>query len=262
MTMGPFINAFESGYILLLDNINLANANCLKFIGDAIDSKKISVEMPGMPLKEIPMHREFRLIATQNPNKELFEQKRQDLDHDFLSRFQIVDFPSFDKDELIKIADGLEKSFNYDVSDKFIQDLIDFHMIWSSREDVKNDVQCFTIREIAATIHALSLGNNCYDTIMTIYGARYKKRKKNELEKLFLSYESLKDMRPSRFEYPDNFPKCFNNKNLEEALKAIQFSFDNKRHVILTGSEGNGITQVARWVAKHYNNEDIKYYKN
>ncbi len=60
-------------------------------------------------------------------------------------------------------------------------------------------------------------------------------------------------MKPSEFEYPYRFPKCFHNNNLEEALKAITFSFQNRRHVILTGSEGNGITQVARWVSQFYN---------
>lgn len=212
--------------------------------------------MPGMPLKEIPMHPDFRLIATQNPNKGLFAAKRQDLDPAFLSRFQIIDFPSFGKDELVEIAKGLAKSFDYNASDQFIQDFVDFHMTWSSRDDVKGDVQCFTIREIAAAVHALAEGNNCYDTIMTIYGARYKKRQKENLKNLFLSFESFKNMKPSEFEYPDNFPECFHNKNLEEALKAIKFSFDNKRHVILTGSEGNGITQIARWVAQHYNNNN------
>ncbi|KAK8841095.1 hypothetical protein M9Y10_027936 [Tritrichomonas musculus] len=182
MAIGPFRYAYENGCILLLNNINLASNECLKFIGDALDSKKISVEMPGMPLMEIPMHSDFRLIATQNPNKGLFAAKRQDLDPAFLSRFQIIDFPSFGKDELVEIAKGLTKSFHYNASDQFIQDLVDFHMTWSSRDDVKEDVQCFTIREIAAAVHALANGNNCYDTIMTVYGARYKKRQKENLK--------------------------------------------------------------------------------
>ncbi|KAK8854131.1 hypothetical protein M9Y10_016685 [Tritrichomonas musculus] len=256
MTEGPFRNAYENGYILLLDDINLASAECLKFISKALDSKKISVELPGMPLREIPMHPDFKLIATQNPNKGLFASKRQYLDPAFLSRFQIIDFPPFCKDELIEIAKGLAESLKYNASDQFIQDFVDFHMTWSSRDDVKGGVQCFTVREIAAAVHALSNGNNCYDTIMTIYGARYKKGQKNNLKELFLSYDSFKDMKPSEFEYPENFPECFHNKNLEEALKAIKFSFDNKRHVILTGSEGNGITQVARWVAEYFNNKN------
>lgn len=38
-----------------------------------------------------------------------------------------------------------------------------------------NDVQCFTIREIEGVIREMTQNKNIYDTIMTIYGARYQK---------------------------------------------------------------------------------------
>ena len=44
------------------------------------------------------------IIATQNPNNGLYEKKRQELGKDFLSRFQIIYFPSLTQSELEMIA--------------------------------------------------------------------------------------------------------------------------------------------------------------
>lgn len=183
---GPFITAFEEGHTLLLDEINLASPECLQFIEESLDSGIISVELPGMPLREIYMHENFRLIATQNPNKGLFAHKRQDLGTKFLSRFQVINFPAFTKNELIGIAQGLAKGFKCNCSSKLIEDLVEFHMKWSDR--VIDDVQCFTVREIAAAIRAIADKENIYETIMTIYGARYSENKRKELNQLLYSF--------------------------------------------------------------------------
>lgn len=69
MLPGPFVIAFKEGKTLLLDEINLASSKCLQFIEETLDSKDISIEIQGIPLYEIKMHPDFRLIATQNPTK-------------------------------------------------------------------------------------------------------------------------------------------------------------------------------------------------
>ena len=253
MLPGPFITAFEFGKTLLLDEINLGSTECLQFIESILDSGVISVELPGVPLREIKMHPEFRLIATQNPNKDLFIHKRQDLSTKFKSRFQVINFPEF-KDELFDIAVGLAKKYNYQDEEweQIIKDLVSFHMKWSSLEEVKKDIQCITVREIAACVKAFSEHQNIYDTIMTIYGARYQKDMKNKLEDEFRKFSSFRNCRPGVFSYPKDFPKCFQNESLSDALKSILFSFKNHRHVILTGSEGSGLTQIARWISHWY----------
>ncbi len=43
--------------------------------------------------------------------------------------------------------------------------------------------------------------------------------------------------------------KYFYNDNLREAVNSILFSLKNNRHVIITGEEGTGTTQVARLCA-------------
>ena len=79
---------------------------------------------------------------------------------------------------------------------------------------------------------------NLFDTIMTIYGARYQKVLKQKLIDLLRTYDSFKNIQSDDFKIPNNFPKCFQNKLLLEAVKSIKFSLDNDRHVIVSGNEG------------------------
>lgn len=144
---------------------------------------KISIEIPGFPLTIIRKHPDFALIATQNPNKGLFANKRQNLGKKFMSKFQVITFPEFTEDELNRIAIGLANNFKFKGDKKILEDLVKFHKKWASSEDIKDDVQCFTVREIAASVKAFSEGTNIYDTVMTIYGARYQKSLKEKLEK-------------------------------------------------------------------------------
>jgi hypothetical protein len=65
---GPFIKAFTKGYCLLLDEINLASSSILQCIEEALDTKILSIEVPGLPLKQFHMHKNFCIVATQNPN--------------------------------------------------------------------------------------------------------------------------------------------------------------------------------------------------
>ena len=180
---GPYKIAAEKGYVLLLDEINLASEHVLQSIEASIDSKVISVEIPGMPLKEIAINENFCLVATQNPNKGLFANKRQNLSQKFLNKFQPIYFPAFSKEELLENAQKLSKNFGYKGKEKLIEDLIDFHYEWSKKPELKDDVQCLTIREIAATIDAISKGENPYDSVLTIYGPRYGKEMKKVLIK-------------------------------------------------------------------------------
>ena len=256
---GHFLKAFKYGHPLLLDEINLASQAVLQCIEEALDSEVISIEIPGFPLTIIRKHPDFALIATQNPNKGLFANKRQNLGKKFMSKFQVITFPEFTEDELNKIAIGLANNFKFKGDKKILEDLVKFHKKWASSEDIKDDVQCFTVREIAASVKAFSEGTNIYDTVMTIYGARYQKSLKEKLEKLLKSYPSFAAIPPDELTIPSNFPDCFRNKSLLEAIKSIKFSLDNNRHVIISGNEGSGKTQLALWFAEWYSKEkDIK----
>ena len=194
---GHFLKAFKYGHPLLLDEINLASQAVLQCIEEALDSEMISIEIPGFPLTNIKKDPDFALIATQNPNKGLFANKRQNLGKKFMSKFQVITFPEFSEEELYKIAKGLAENFKFNGDKKILEDLVKFHKAWSNSDDIKDDVQCFTIREIAASVKAFSEGSNIYDTIMTIYGARYPKFLKEKLERLLRSFGSFEHLTPS-----------------------------------------------------------------
>ena len=156
---GPFYRAFKEGKPLILDEINLASEEVLQCIEGTIDSGEINIDISGVGLVNQKKKDGFCLIATQNPNKDNYLNKRQNLSQSFLSHFQLVKFPIFGIKELEEIANKLFKSFNNDLEGddkdkKFISDLIEFHNKWASKEEIKNDIICFTIREIAATVKA------------------------------------------------------------------------------------------------------------
>ena len=180
---GQFFRAYTKVHKILLDEINLAPREVLECIQQALDSKVLSVESSGKVLKKYPMHKNFGIIATQYPNKGAFANKRQELGIGFLSRFQKINFPNFTKEELIDMAKGLAKQNNYKGNEDILTDIVIFHMDWQEETSSVDDVQCFTIREIEGIIRALAQNKNIYDTIMTVYGARYQKKIRDQLKR-------------------------------------------------------------------------------
>ena len=250
---GPFFRAYRRGHKILMDHINLAPREALECIQQALDTKILSVELPGKVLEKFRMHPNFGIIATQNPNNGAFANKRQELGIEFLSRFKIIHFPNFTRDELMEIAWGLAKLNNYNRKD-VITDIVSFHMDWQEEENLVDDIQCFTIREIESVIRAIAQEKNIYDTIMTVYGGRYQKDKKDKLRKKLKLFQTLKNLKPSSFKLPKEFPHSYSNDNLCEAVSSALFSLTNERNIILVGEDGSGITQIARWCADCFNN--------
>jgi MoxR-like ATPase len=200
-----------------------------------------------MPWKEIEMGKGFNLIATQNPNKGLFANKRQDLGKKFLSRFHVINFDNFQKEELYQIAKGLGEKNKIDP--KILKDLVNFHDEWSNLEERKNDILCFTVREIEATINAISKGENIKEAILIIYGSRYKTEEYNKLKKILSKYKYLNsDDNISKLEFNNEF--LYISPLLENVLKAVKMSFDNNRHVMIIGDEGTGKSQIAKFIAE------------
>ena len=242
---GIFIEAFKNGDTLLLDEINLASNQVLQSFEECLDNNKISCEIPGMPWKEIQMGKGFNLIATQNPNKGLFANKRQELGKKFLSRFHIINFESFQKEELYQIAEGLGK--NHKIDKSILKDLVNFHDEWSKER--KDDILCFTIREIEATINAISKGEGIQEAILCIYGSRYKSEEYNKLKAVLNKYPKLNSNNDNK-KLSFDFKFLKKTPPLEKVLRAIQLSFENNRHVMITGDEETGKSQIARYIAE------------
>ena len=271
---GPFFEAFKQGIPLILDEINLASQEVLQCIEDALDSKEINIDISGIGHVTQKMKQGFCLIATQNPNKDNYLNKRQYLSQSFLSHFQIIEFPSFEIEELEEIAKTLFKSFNNneegDEKDKdFISDLIAFHKYWTSLDEVKNDICCFTIREIAASVKAYIDENkkNAFKIVKVIYGSRYENKQKSELLKKLGEYKSFKEdyqnynKNEVSFSIPKELKNIYKNKVLIEVLESSLFSLKKGRNIIIIGNEGTGRSQISRWIAKIYNSfNDNNYY--
>jgi len=263
---GPFLKAFKKGIPLILDEINLASEEVLQCIEEALDSGEINMEISGIGNVNCKKKEGFCLIATQNPNSDNYMNKRQYLSKSFQSHFQIVKFPPFEIEELKEIAESLFKSFNNnekgDENDqKFISDLISFHKEWTSKQERKNEIACFTIREIAATVKAyIDEGKkNSFKIIKTIYASRYPSDIKNELLKLLGSKESFKEeyndylKNGSGFKIPKEMNEFYENEILKEVLESSLFSLNKRRNIIIVGEYGIGKSHIAREIAKIFN---------
>jgi MoxR-like ATPase len=221
----------------------------------ALDSGQISIEIPGQSLQSYPMHKDFRLIATQNPNEGRFAVKRENLTAKFLSRFSPVEFPEITKAELLAIARGQARHFRYQ-NVQVISQLINFHSDWSCAETKRNSSHCFTIRDVAATIRAISrqpqTSKNAFDAVMTFYGMRYPSDIRESIVKDLRSKYPALHCQSEPYEMPARYPSCFHNKVIQNAVKHILSAFENQRNVLLIGKEGSGLTQIARWSAEYY----------
>ena len=270
---GPFLEAFKKGVPLILDEINLASQEVLQCIEDALDSKIIDIEISGIGHLTQKMEEGFCIIATQNPNKDNYANKRQHLSQSFLSHFQIIKFPSFEIDELKEIAESLFCSFNNneegDKNDKkFLSDLIEFHNYWTSKEEVKNEISCFTIREIAATVKAYIDENkkNAFKIVKVIYGSRYQIDKKIELLEKLGEYDSFKSdydiykQNGPIFNIPENIQGIYKNQAIIEVFESSLFSLKKGRNIIIVGNESSGRSQIARWITKIYDSKESNYY--
>ena len=265
---GPFLDAYINGKILLLDEINLAPTKVLQCIQQALDNGYISVETNGKGLVKYEMNENFCLIATQNPNKGGFIGKRQDLDMEFLSRFQKIYCNEIEIKEMKEIAIGIAENVGY-LNEKekdnnkyeIINDIVELHYKWSKENESENDIQCFTIREIETVIEALKEKYKLYDVLMTVYGGRYFKDKKLKLFQEFQNFKNLKNLTSSNIQLDDKFPECFPNKSLKEAINSILLSLKNKRNVLIVGNSESGLTQLAKWCLIFYN-KNIKHNKN
>ena len=75
-----------------------------------------------------------------------------------MSKFQVITFPEFSENELNQIAIGFANNFKFKGVKKILEGLVKFHKAQASYEDIKDDVQCFTVREIAAQLRHFQKG--------------------------------------------------------------------------------------------------------
>ena len=261
---GAFLRAFRDGYPLLLDEFNLASESVLQFILEAISSGILSIIINGKGLQEIHMHKDFCLIATQNPPVGMFSGKRNKFSIDFLSKFSKVKF-EIDLEELKEITRGSAKEFNYN-DEQVIDEMVNFHEKWVKNYVSNDDVQCFTIRDILATIKSISEKKGNFESINAIYGARYPKEMKKKLHQVLEEFphlsQKLDDNNPK---LDESFPFCYINDSLINAVNQCLFSLENGRNIIISGNKGCGKSFLAKNISKFYNkshqDKNMSFYK-
>eukprot|EP01038_Epipyxis_sp_PR26KG_P004737 gene4737-6644_t len=96
------------GHWLLLDELNLTPDNVLQAIESAaIGTKELILPEcavgKGNKTRTIPMHKDFRIFATQNPNSGFFKGTREKLSTSFLDRFSPINFKELPINEWVDI---------------------------------------------------------------------------------------------------------------------------------------------------------------
>jgi hypothetical protein len=108
-TKQPFTEAFEKGYWLMLDELNLAPDNVLQAIEEALDTDMLKLHDSSEASEHvvtINKHPDFRLFATQNPNTGFFKGKRETLSASFLTRFQPLVYTELPEEDLRLVLQG------------------------------------------------------------------------------------------------------------------------------------------------------------
>lgn len=244
---GPYSEAYEKGYCLILDEINLAHETVLQSIEASLDLGFLSFDAPGVGTEFIRMNDHFHIIATQNPLTGRFSQKRQYLSEKFLSRFHVINFDDISKEELTEIAVGLSDD---KIPKKIIQRIVNFHFDIQKQE--KNEIHVFTIREIASTIQSILNGYTPYESIIYHYVSRYEKNKFVEIKKLIEKSKIKED-------YSENHQlnaTKYNNKlyylssELDNVFKCAWSILRDYHPILLVGPDGCGKTSIARWIGQ------------
>ena len=276
---GPFLRAFKTGIPLILDDINLASEEVLQSIEAALDSGEINIDIPGIGKINCEKKGGFCLIAIQNPNKGYYRNKRQYLTKRFLSHFQIIEFPPFEIQELEEISKILFISFNnnkginrYD--GRFIHDLINFHRVWTTEEERKNEITCFTIREIIEAIKAYIAYIDFDDDeimpyipfkiIKIIYASRYPSHIKNKLLELLGKFKTFEEgyksylRYGSHYHFEEDLKGLYKNEILDDVFESSLFSLEKGRNIIIVGERGVGKSNIAREIARLFNLKNEK----
>lgn len=214
----------------------------------ALDSDKITQTVPGIGLKTFERHKDFRIVATQNPKIGSFATTRDRLSSKFLETFQVVEFGAFSAEVLSIIAHKAAKRLEY-TNDKIIDQISKFHNEWVKSEHSKKSPQCYTVRDLNISIRSISGGESPKDVISCFYGSRYDKNTYGIMQSI------LKDKYPDLYKDPKevsdlplDFPKCFPSKSIKRVFHFAKMGVENGKHLLIVGNEEIGLTQVAKWI--------------
>ena len=257
---GAFAEAYSYGKVLLLDEVNLAPNPVLQCMLSALDSDKVAQSVPGVGLKTFYRHKNFRIVATQNPKAGAFALTRDRLSNKFLETFQVIEFPSFSEEELKTIALEAAKKLKYlkegeenTKKKEIIKQIGIFHNEWVKSPLSKESPQCYTVRDLNVSIKAISENISPNEAISCFYSSRYDKNTFKMIQNILK--EKYKDLYKESDNLPDlppDFPKCFHSETLKQAFLFAKIGIENGKHLLFVGEEEIGLTQIAKWISYYF----------
>ncbi|GIQ80035.1 hypothetical protein KIPB_000761 [Kipferlia bialata] len=256
---GAFTKAYEKGYWLLLDELNLGGQGVLQCLEAVLDNDILALDTLGTT-REIPRHPDFRLICTQNPSSGSFKGMRHELPPEFLSRFRKIIFPDLDHSEMTAIVQHILEGGQYPKARGMASTLASFHQD-ASRLTCDGIMTVLTLREmkLCAEIIAQNHRANVGELVYTVYGARYSANHEGIARALLkngfrkgrgaitatLPVPSLST--EDRGRVPDYL---YLTAGLERSLSLGLHAARQGRHVLYFGKSGSGVSALARLTAR------------
>ena len=240
---GPFTEAYENGYSLILDEFNLAHEDVLQCIEGALDSGILTIEDPTRENNVITMHSNFKLVATQNEAIDEFAKKRNKLTTKLMSRFTAVWFNHLSEEDLLFIARSFHNKY---LTDSDIEHLIEFHNEWTYNAPENSII--FTIRNLKNTVASVSNDVSLYKAVLYNYGSSYNEKDLEILKKFMIQNQIFPDYNLVQNDF-SSFQHCVPNKVLNEVMDKILFFSSQDQAILLVGNDGCGKTQIAKWAS-------------
>ncbi|EEB08347.2 midasin [Schizosaccharomyces japonicus yFS275] len=124
----PFLTAMESGYWVLLDELNLASQTVLEGLNSCLDHRG-EVFVPELN-QTFSSHPEFRVFAAQNPHQQ--GGGRKGLPRSFVNRFTVVYVESLKQDDMLMIARQRYPKLEPELCEKIIRYIFELEAAVSS----------------------------------------------------------------------------------------------------------------------------------
>ena len=252
---GDYIQAYRDGYCFLIDEINLAPDNVFCAILDSIENECIELDIPGSAREVIPKHPDFRIIATQNPNKGKFQAKRIEMSEKFKSIFRTVQFSEMNEEELINLANELSKKYNCYID---MSSIVKIHYEWSNTDIVRKSPYCFTLRDIISTIECFSSeGISIYESVLFNYGFRFSSKEQLSLKTILKKHKL--EFKNEDLPVDEELPDHYHDPSHDDLFRFAMITLKRGRNIIINGKSGTGLTFMGKLIAQMYSKE-YKFY--
>lgn len=246
---GEYAKAFKEGYPLILDEFNLAHEDVLQCIEASLDTEELMVDDPMLGNKPIKMHKDFKLIATQNEAHSEYASKRNVLSTKLLSHFQIIEFDHFKDVELKAICSRCNKN----ITSEYIDKIIDSYYDITSEDNLNYE---FTIRNLKTALLSATDETDIAKSIdyyfTSIAGIQFRDITRQKLSDNNIAINNIPSIDVESTFKEKGITNCWYNPILIDSVNRIQYFLEKDQPILIIGPSGSGKTQIAKWAAKSF----------